>query len=139
MRHEKSTDAASPTRRRVIGICCAVALGGCIGAAVPAWAQDATAPSGACFDVSRPPSGEATGAILVNRCTGRTWILLGGRRRHGEQGAYRWVPIATVDATPAAPIAPAAPAPAPSAPRVHTPASPNSSKCFTFQGRKFCE
>jgi hypothetical protein len=134
MHHEKSMDATSPTRRRVIGICCAVALsGGFIGSAVTAQAQDAPTPNGACFDVARPPGGEAAGAILVNRCTGRTWILVGGRKRHGDQVAYRWMPIVTADA------APAAPAPAPSPPRVHAPASPNSDKCFTYQGRKFCE
>jgi hypothetical protein len=134
MHYEKMRDATSATRRRVTGICCAAALTGVfIGAAATTQAQDVPTPSGACFDVARTPGGEPAGAILVNRCTGRTWILVGGRKRHGDQVAYRWVPIATANAELAAPSS------APSPPRLHAPANPSTDKCFTYQGRKFCE
>jgi hypothetical protein len=88
MHDENPSDATSPTRRRVIGICCVAALSGVfIGSAATTQAQDVPTPSGACFDVARTPGGEPAGAILVNRCTGRTWILVGGRKRHGDQVA----------------------------------------------------
>jgi hypothetical protein len=90
-------------------------------------------PSGACFDVVRSLNGEVGGAILVNRCNGRTWILSGSRTRHGDHVAYRWVPIATGDTEAAVPPS------TPVRPHVHARANPNSDKCFIFQGRHYCE
>src|SRR4051794_21960710 len=40
-----------------------------------------------CFEVYRSTSGP-TGAILLNKCTGQSWILIG-------QGPSRWYPLPT--------------------------------------------
>lgn len=88
-------------------------------------------PSGACFDIVR--SDTAAGAILLNRCTGQTWILVRRRGRHGDEFAYRWRQVARGSTEVAANP------PAPAVPHVHVPAGPNSDRCFTFQGRQFCE
>jgi hypothetical protein len=90
-------------------------------------------PSDACFDIARPPTSTAAGTILLNRCTGETWILLRNRTRNGEAFIYRWRPIARGAAEVAANSHPRV------APRVRLPANPNSDKCFIFQGRRFCE
>jgi hypothetical protein len=94
-----------------------------------AQAPEATPPHGACFDVVRSPTDEAAGAILLNRCTGQTWLLVRTRRKHSDLVAYRWALIATGEAEVAASTSALAPAPA----------KPNSAKCFTFQGKQFCE
>lgn len=101
------------------------------GPAASAQGAEGTPPSGACFDIVR--SDATVAAILLNRCTGQTWILVRRRGRHGNEFAYRWRPVAR-GATEVA-----ANPPAPVVPHVHIPASPNSDKCFTFQGRRFCE
>lgn len=98
-------------------------------------AEDSTAAAHAtaCFDIVRPLANTAAGAILLNRCTGQTWVMVRTRLRRGQRLAYRWLPIeretTKVAANPPALIAP----------RVHLPAGPNSNRCFTFQGRRFCE
>jgi len=90
-------------------------------------------PSGACFDVVRAFSGELAGSILINRCSGRTWVMVSGQRDHSDQLAYRWMPVATggaeVGASPQVP----------SVRHVPAPISPNSSRCFTFAEKKYCE
>ena len=40
-----------------------------------------------------PTSGNALGSILVDRCTGKTWILV--RTDVGKGTAVRWWPIST--------------------------------------------
>jgi hypothetical protein len=101
-----------------------------------AFAEDAAEPklSGACFDIVRPATDMAAGAILLNRCTGETWLLVRSRNRNGKAFVYRWHPIGRGTMKVAA-IPPSAPV----APRVRLPASPNSDRCFTFSGRRFCE
>jgi hypothetical protein len=111
-----------------------VAIGIAASSGTSAQTPDSTLPGSICFDVIRPLSGEAAGAILVNRCTGRTWILVSSRNRHAGEIAYRWASIGTDDAETSA--APAAPARS----RIrHAPLNPNSDKCFTFQGKRYCE
>ena len=109
------------------------------GAPASAQAPQMTEPTDLCFEVSHPSSGEAAGSILVNRCTGRTWILAGGYRRRSDRADYRWVPIAMADVEASVP-APLAPVPtAPALPhRVQAPKDPNA-KCFTFNRRQYCE
>ena len=61
---------------------------------------------GACFDVVAAPSEtQPAGAILLNRCSGQTWILVSIEPR----------------------------------PRSGEPAAAAGDKCFSFQGRRFCE
>jgi len=85
-------------------------------------------PSGACYEVMAGRVDTQTeGVILLNRCTGRTWILV---RTHL---AYRWRPIPTADTQVAASP------PSPPKARLPKPAAQNNPKCFTFQGRQYCE
>jgi hypothetical protein len=97
----------------------------------PAIAQTA-APNGACFDVNRSFSGEAVGSILINRCTGRTWIMVASERGRGDQLAYRWLPVAMGGAVPA-------PSSAVAATIAPAPVIPGNPRCFTFAGKKYCE
>jgi hypothetical protein len=119
---------------RPIRLLLVIALIGAAGSvAVSAQPLEPATPGGACFDVVRSPSGDALGSFLVNRCTGKTWILAGTRTRHGARAAYRWVPIAAGGPENGAVASETAPL------RASAPINPNNDKCFTFQGRRFCE
>lgn len=90
----------------------------------PAQAQSLpAAESASCFNVvaAQPP---LQPAILVDRCSGRTWLLI----RRGRHGRFAWNPIARHD------VQAERPAPKPAAA-----AATGSAKCFSFQGRTFCE
>jgi hypothetical protein len=39
-----------------------------------------------CFEISRNTTSGPAGALLVNRCTGETWVLIGS-------GPFKWYPI----------------------------------------------
>jgi hypothetical protein len=41
-----------------------------------------------CFELYRNPSAGAAGALLLNKCSGQTWVLIG-------TGPVRWYPIST--------------------------------------------
>ena len=41
-----------------------------------------------CFELYRNPSAGIAGALLVNKCSGQTWVLVG-------TGPARWYPIST--------------------------------------------
>jgi hypothetical protein len=90
--------------------------------------------SGPCFDLT-DVHGDATGSqILLNRCTGRSWILT--RTTHKGEVAYRWVaiPVPSPDSV--------ASSPPPQAPLTHhawLPLRPDDTRCFTFAGRRYCE
>jgi hypothetical protein len=103
-----------------------IALGLIVGSAGEALAQ-APASQATCFDVLMPPSdSQPAGAILLNRCSGQTWILVRTYQPHARGiPAYRWSPVASDAANPKPP----APAPA----------TVTGDKCFIFQGRRFCE
>jgi hypothetical protein len=80
-----------------------------------------------CFEVmAARPGVEPAVPILVDKCSGRSWVLT----RNGKN--YRWSLIATELEKPKlgdrAPIEGAAVAP-----------GTGPQKCFTFNGRKFCE
>ena len=95
-----------------------------------ALAQTATAP---CFEIIPARTGiEPPVPMLVDKCSGRTWLLTRGGRRSGHDRAspygYRWTLIEaeqdvakTTDKLRAAS------------------ADKQDGKCFTFNGRKFCE
>jgi hypothetical protein len=75
----------------------------------------ADAPS-ACFEIV-PAQPGAQPAILIDKCSGRTWQLA-----HGRHGTFRWIALPGHENEPVA----AVPATA-------------TGKCFAFDGRKFCE
>ncbi len=100
-------------------------------AADRALAQSAPLPAGSCFEIIAA-QGAAQPAILLDKCSGRTWQLV----RHWKHSkgrrarvSYRWNPLSRSDV--AGP--PAIPKPAVAR------RAPNSSKCFIFDNRKFCE
>jgi hypothetical protein len=51
---------------------------------------DAQQPSqqNVCFELYRNPSAGIAGALLLNKCSGQTWVLIG-------KGPARWYPIST--------------------------------------------
>jgi hypothetical protein len=86
-------------------------------------AQDAQ--TGTCFSIitgntDRPEAG----AFLLNRCSGQSWILVRAYQSAKGGYSYRWSPIAGPSDPPSRPVESAA---------------TKSSKCFTFQNRRFCE
>jgi len=84
-----------------------------------------------CFDIISPrdTARRPDGSILLDRCTGQTWLL----SRSGRGGAgYRWTMLAAEGDLIRKPLA----RPEPSVP---APARPSTGKCFNFQGRQFCE
>jgi hypothetical protein len=86
-------------------------LAGLLVFAGPAQAQ--TPP--VCFEIVAAQTGVQP-AILIDKCSGRTWQLV------RQRGAYRWTVLARDEAAPAVSAAAA-----------------DKSKCFTFEGRRFCE
>ena len=80
-----------------------------------------------CFNVVAGPSEmQPAGAILVNRCSGQTWMLLRIYQPSARGNpSYRWSAIASEAAEPK--------------PQPAAPAAAAGDKCFTFQGRRFCE
>ena len=79
----------------------------------PAYAQ------ASCFEVIAAQAGVQP-AIMIDKCSGRTWQLVRGRG--GAPGAYRWTALPREEGAPAVSAAAA-----------------DKGKCFTFEGRKFCE
>ena len=53
-----------------------------------AYAQQQPPQNTPCFEIYRNPSAGAAGALLLNTCTGQTWILIG-------TGPARWYPLST--------------------------------------------
>jgi hypothetical protein len=95
-------------------------------------AQTAEAQASPCFDiVTVRDIAKLNGAILLNRCTGQTWLLTRNARRGGALG-YRWN-LLVADGGESGKSFPR--------PEVRMPAivAPSTSKCFVFQGRQFCE
>jgi hypothetical protein len=98
-----------------------------------AFAQTVPA-GGPCFDLA-DGRGDATGSqILLNRCTGRSWILT--RTTRSGEVAFRWIaiPLPGPDSV--------ASSPPPRAALTHhawLPLRPNDTRCFTFAGRRYCE
>lgn len=95
-----------------------------------------------CFNII-PAQAGVQPAILFDRCGGGTWQLV-ARHRGGSLGrrrahvVYVWSPIdrgerEVAHVAPAPLVKPSAPAAVPRPPRA------DSSKCFTFNGRTYCE
>jgi hypothetical protein len=99
--------------------------------AVGASAQTAGAPT-FCFDIiATGKTVQPDGRILLNRCTGQTWLLSRIARRGGLLG-YRWKLLVADDVEISKPL------PRPE-PQMSAPTRPSTGKCFSFQGRQFCE
>ena len=85
-----------------------------------------------CVEVIPAQAGAAP-AILLDRCSGQTWQLVRSYAgRHGTR--YAWHPLLRQDGVAATPQKAAVAVPA----RPKAPAASNS-KCFSFNGRTFCE
>jgi hypothetical protein len=95
-----------------------------------------------CFNVI-PAQAGVQPAILIDRCGGGTWQLVarhrgGGMGRRHAHVVYVWSPIdrgerEVAHVSPPPPVKAPAPAAAPRPPRA------DSSKCFSFNGRTYCE
>ncbi len=113
----------------LIGASAAAALIAVAAPSGPARAQTALPAGASCVEIVPAQPGAAP-AILLDKCSGKTWQLQREwTRRHS---VYVWRPLVRQDVeapvqrpTPVA----AAPARAPAA----------SGKCFSFNGRTFCE
>lgn len=113
---------------RTVLVCLAAGLCLCTS---PAAAQQ-TPPATACFQVIEGSADVPPAApLLVDRCTGETFVLT--RARRGEGKAFEWVPIAKAAA---GAVAEAAPAPPPRPPASAKAASKEG--CFTYSGRNYC-
>ena len=96
-------------------------------------AQTASAP---CFElIPARPQIEPPAPMLVDKCSGRTWLL-----KRAGRGTYRW---ATVDMDGEMPKAtdrpPTDDQPANKAGNPAANKDGDGKKCFTFNNRKFCE
>ena len=103
----------------------AVTLIGLVPGRAGAQAQDG------CFEVVAA-QGNLAGSILLNRCSGETWLLVKTNATENGSSAYRWRPIA-VEETGSAPAPTQAQVPVPPLPKM------TGGKCFTFDGRQFCD
>jgi hypothetical protein len=90
-----------------------------------ALAQVSTSQPGCVEIVALRSDAHPAGAILLNRCSGQTWMLVRYQSTVRGSPVYRWSAIASDSNEPRPPL-PAAPA-------------ASADKCFTFQGRRFCE
>jgi hypothetical protein len=96
--------------------------------------------SPACFEIAAGrAAGQVSGTILLNRCTGQSWMLTKIEPTSGVSGdpdaLFKWTPIGSDTAQAASP-----PASAPARRRTAArPVEQKTGKCFTFQGRQYCE
>jgi hypothetical protein len=85
-----------------------------------------------CFDIITPRNtAQPDGSILLNRCSGQTWLLSRNARRGGMLG-YRWNLLVADGGEISKPLLRPEP-------RMPVPVQPSTGKCFSFQGRQFCE
>lgn len=105
-----------------------LACGLLLGPAAAIAEQAPPGPGGsACYELIPAAANTLPGApMLVNKCSGQTYVLtrVPSRVKAAGHHVYWWRPIALGDATETKPR-PAAAAPA-------------GSKCFAFDGRRFC-
>jgi hypothetical protein len=98
-----------------------------------ALAQTAATP---CFEfIPARPRIEPPTPMLVDKCTGRTWLLT-----RASRGAYRWAAIQTEIEQPESDKPKATDRPVTdTGPAGRADKEGGGSKCFTFNNRKFCE
>lgn len=91
-------------------------------------AQTASAP---CFELIPAHARiEPQAPMLVDKCSGRTWVLVRSKR-----GAFRWAAIHSDSEMPKATDRPATD----TQPANKADKEGDAKKCFTFNNRKFCE
>jgi hypothetical protein len=125
-------------RRRTRAACLALAVLVIGFRAIDACAQPHEPQPSLCFKIIPVrQNAQPEGAFLLNRCTGQTWLLTriersAARARRGAVAGFRWTLLAgdEVDLK--------RPAPGPEV-QMPAPVRPGTEKCFTFQGRQFCE
>lgn len=85
-----------------------------------------------CFDIISPRyAAQPSGSILLDRCTGQTWLLSKNGKRGSGLG-YRWNRLIADSGE----ISKLLPHPEAS---TLAPIRPSTGKCFAFQGRQFCD
>jgi hypothetical protein len=96
-------------------------------------AQTAPTP---CYEmIPARPRIEPPAPMLVDKCSGRTWLL-----QRAGRGSYRWVAIVADDDMPKATDRPPTDnQPASKADNPSAEKEGDGTKCFTFNNRKFCE
>ena len=96
-------------------------------------AQNIPAP---CYElVPARPRIEPPAPMLVDKCSGRTWLL-----KRAGRGSYRWAAIDADDDMPKATDRPPTDnQPANKADNTSADKQGDGAKCFTFNNRKFCE
>lgn len=99
-------------------------------------AAAAQTPSAPCFElIPARPRIEPPLPMLVDKCSGRTWLLMRAGR-----GSYRWATIDMDSDTPKATDRPPTDdQPASNADNPPAEKNGDGKKCFTFNNRKFCE
>ena len=103
-------------------------LTGAFGAAA-AQAQEPGRPAGACFEIVVPSrSAPLAHPLLLNKCTGATWVLVKTDR---GRLPYRWFALETDSP----PVADGRGRRTTAAPDPNRPGQ----KCFELSGRRFCE
>jgi hypothetical protein len=79
------------------------AIGFALCALLPLKTRAQEAPTNPCWEViAAGPNATQRSPILINKCTGKTWLLAKVEVREAKSGlsgayAYRWRPIATED------------------------------------------
>jgi len=110
----------------------ALPVAGLLGNAAVARAAD-SARDAACFEVIRPhPQTHPRVPLLLDRCTGATWLLVRGESR-GPLG-YRWAPL---DAPPTVQTTKSDIGNV--VPKVGETQAPPTANCFVFAGRRYCQ
>ena len=90
-----------------------------------------TAQASACFEIIRPqPRTQPRAPLLLDRCTGSTWLLV----RSGSPLGYRWAPLEAPVMVQAVKSDAGAVAPKP-----REDAAPPTANCFAFAGRRYCQ
>jgi hypothetical protein len=94
-----------------------------------AQSPQAEQPAGVCFEIIAAQAGTEPGsAMLLNRCSGQTWLLLKIYQAATRRFVYRWSPLGSATSETAPPSGRGSP----------EFTKPTDGKCFTFQGRQFC-
>jgi hypothetical protein len=86
-----------------------------------------------CFEIVGG-QGDAGGQMLLNRCTGRSWILT--RTTRNGEATFRWITIAPPRTESVASLSPPGVA---AAHHAWLPLRPDGTRCFTFAARRYCE
>lgn len=103
-------------------VTCALTLLQCSASAQPAQPAPSASASSACYEMIPADANTLPGSpMLINKCTGETYVLTRAAAKASGSPKYRWLPVAMGDAL-----------------SVTTKVAPTGRKCFSFDGRQFC-